>query len=208
MAGGRMAGMFLTPRLFPPISLRTHAGQIKRTERSGSVAKISKNVVGAPRKYESANALSKAVNQYFRSICYEDYVRDAQGRPVLNLDNEPIRHVFFAVAPTIPAMCLRLGITPRTWRNYCDENKHPEFAKVTSMTMAVLEAWLANESVTREKSLQGILFNLKNNYGWTDKQEIELGEKTRQTIKTHDALSLEEKIAYLSQMELPEIDEE
>lgn len=171
------------------------------------MAKIKKNVVGAPRKYDSANALSKAVNQYFRSICYEDYIRDILGSPVLNLDGEPIKRVFFAVAPTIPSMCLALGITPRTWRNYCDEKKHPEFAKVTSMTMAVLEAWLAHESVTREKSLQGILFNLKNNYGWTEKQEIELGEKTRQTMTAGETMSLAEKLAYLASAQLPENDE-
>lgn len=166
------------------------------------MAKIKKNVVGAPRKYDSANALSKAVNQYFRSICYEDHIRDGIGNPVLNLDGEPIKRVFFAVAPTIPSMCLALGITPRTWRNYCDEKKHPEFAKVTSMTMAVLEAWLAHESVTREKSLQGILFNLKNNYGWSEKIEIEAGEKTRATMSGASSMSTEEKIAYLASLGL------
>lgn len=172
------------------------------------MAKQIKKLVGAPRKYETATALSKAINDYFRSICYRGCVRNVAGEVILNLDGEPIEQTFFAVAPTIPALCLRLGITPRTWRNYCDDKKHPEFSEVTSMTMAVLEAWLANESVTREKSLQGILFNLKNNYGWTDKQEIELGEKTRQTIRTHDTLSLEEKIAFLQQMEPIETDEE
>lgn len=166
------------------------------------MAKLKKNVVGAPRKYDSANALSKAINQYFRSICYEDYIRDGIGNPLLNLDGEPIKRTFFAVAPTIPAMCLALGITPRTWRNYCDEKKHPEFAKVTSMTMAVLEAWLAHESVTREKSLQGILFNLKNNYGWSEKIEIEAGEKTRATMSGASGMSTEEKIAYLASLGL------
>lgn len=160
----------------------------------------NKKLVGAPRKYESAAALGSAVNKYFRSICYEDYVRSANGELVYNLDNEPVKRVFFAVAPTIPSMCIALGITPRTWRNYCDSTKHPEFADVTSMAMAIMEAWLANESVTREKSVQGILFNLKNNYGWTDRQEIELGEKTRKTMSGADNLSIEDKIAYLAAM--------
>jgi hypothetical protein len=170
--------------------------------------KYVKKLVGAPRKYETAEALSKAVNEYFRSICYYGTVKDETGKPITNLDGEPVETVFYAIAPTIPAMCLKLGITPRTWRNYCDEKKHPEFNEVTSMAMAVIEAWLAGESVTREKNLQGIIFNLKNNYGWTERVEIEAGEKTRQTINAHDCLSLEEKMAYLSTLSEPTDEED
>lgn len=162
------------------------------------MAKKVKNAVGAPRKYESAATLAKAVNKYFRSICYVTHVRNVAGEIVHNVDGEPIERIAFAVPPTVPGLCVALGITPRTWRNYCDAEKHPEFGEITSGTMALIESWLAEQLVSREKSVQGIIFNLKNNYGWSEKIEIEAGEKTRATMSGASGMSIEDKMAYLT----------
>ena len=54
---------------------------------------------------------------------------------------------------------------------------------------------LEQELLTREKGVQGIIFNLQNNYGWKQKQEVELGKDTRESMK--HAVTYHEKLALL-----------
>ena len=49
-----------------------------------------------------------------------------------------------------------------------------------------------------EKGLQGIIFNLQNNYGWRQKQEVELGEKTRSSMGAGE-LRIADKLALLAE---------
>ena len=63
---------------------------------------------------------------------------------------------------------------------------------------ARIEAYLEQELLTREKGLQGIIFNLQNNYGWRQKQEVELGEKTRSSMGTGE-LRIADKLALLAE---------
>jgi hypothetical protein len=50
--------------------------------------------------------------------------------------------------------------------------------------------------VKREKGVDGIKFNLANNYGWSAKREIEVGEQTRKAMSI-DNMSMAEKLAML-----------
>lgn len=52
--------------------------------------------------------------------------------------------------------------------------------------------------MTREKGLQGIIFNLQNNYGWRQKQEVELGEKTRSSMGAGE-MRIADKLALLAE---------
>lgn len=88
----------------------------------------------------------------------------------------------YVVPPSIAGLCLQLGIDRSTWQNYADPALHPELADVAAEARARIEAYLEQELLTREKGLQGIIFNLQNNYGWRQKQEVELGEKTRSSM--------------------------
>ena len=63
---------------------------------------------------------------------------------------------------------------------------------------ARIEAYLEQELLTREKGLQGIIFNLQNNYGWRQKQEVELGEKTRSSMGAGE-LRIADKLALLAE---------
>ena len=54
-----------------------------------------------------------------------------------------------------------------------------------------------DQSLTREKGLQGILFNLEVNHGCSRKQEIELGEKTRAVLPKTE-MTIEEKLAAIA----------
>ena len=109
-------------------------------------------------------------------------------------------------------MCLYLVIDLITLCNYFDEKLHPEFDDVTEMTRSRIEAWLEEQLLMREKSVQGIIFNLQNNYGWKQKQEIGLDDKTRETVAA-SSMSAYDKIAVINAAQqgleaIPEYDDE
>ena len=63
-----------------------------------------------------------------------------------------------------------------------------------------MEAYLEEQLLTREKNVQGLIFNLQNNYGWREKREVELGGETRRTVADSAqarTLSIAEKMAVL-----------
>lgn len=152
---------------------------------------------GRPKKYKSKKALSDAVERYFRSISRTIPARDGYGGIIRNDDGEEIRVLEYIRPPSISSLCLYLGIDRSTWQNYCDSELHPEFQSITALTRARIEAYLEEQLLTREKGVQGIIFNLQNNYGWRQKQEVELGEKTRKTMPTA-SMSITEKLAVIA----------
>lgn len=167
--------------------------------------------MGRPRKYTTRAKLDEAVERYFRSISHtvdaEKYVPtgecDSKGRPVmklekiLNEDGRPIKLTEYIRPPMASALCLYLGITRQTWAEYCDHDKHPEFTDTTTRARARMECWLEEQLLTRQKGVQGIIFNLTNNYGWSDKREIELGGETRRAV-AGERLSLSEKLGLIA----------
>lgn len=166
----------------------------KADDRTSNQAKKSP---GAPQKYKTKTSLRRAIEKYFRSISVKVPMSDLAGNPILNEDGVPVIKTEYIIPPQIPAMCLELGITDRTWRRYCDHELHPEFEDVTEEAMLRFKAYLVDQSLTREKGLQGILFNLEVNHGCSRKQEIELGEKTRSVLPKVE-MTIEEKLAMIA----------
>lgn len=104
----------------------------------------------------------------------------------------------YVVPPSDCRTVPQLGIDRSTWQNYADPTLHPELADVAAEARARIEAYLEQELLTREKGLQGIIFNLQNNYGWRQKQEVELGEKTRSSMGAGE-LRIADKLALLAE---------
>lgn len=149
---------------------------------------------GRLKKY-TKKSLREAIEAYFRSISHTVSVRDDTGGIIRNDDGEDIRTVQFVVPPSITGLCLYLGIDRSTWQNYADAEKHPELVGICQGARTRIEAYLEQELLTREKGVQGIIFNLQNNYGWKQKQEVELGKDTRESMK--HAATYHEKLALL-----------
>lgn len=153
---------------------------------------------GRPKKYKSKKALAEAIERYFSSISRTIPAQEAlTGNEIYNDDGERIMLTQYVRPPSICSMCLYLGIDRSTWQNYCDAQLHPELQDITQTARARIEAYLEEQLLTREKGLQGIIFNLQNNYGWKQKTEMELGEKTRQTV-TAQSMSAYDKIAAIT----------
>lgn len=133
--------------------------------------KKKQNRLGAPKKYETERALRNAIERYLRSISRTIDAKDPTGTVITDDDGKPIHIVQYIRPPEISGMCAFLGIDRKTWNNYCNR---PEFAEVTRQTRTLMEAYLAEISLSGTKAARGAQFNLTCNYGWTEQQKVEL----------------------------------
>lgn len=140
--------------------------------------KKRKTRLGAPRKYETERALRSAIERYLSSISRTVDARDLTGEVITDDDGEPIQVVQYVRPPEVSAMCVSLGIDRKTWNNYCNQQLHPEFAELTTQTRTLMEAYLAEVSLSGTKAARGAQFNLTCNYGWAEQQKVELGGPT------------------------------
>ena len=152
-------------------------------------------MAGRPRKFK-AKELQEAVEGYFRSISRRIQAKDLSGEPILDMDGQPIWLTQYVKPPDIAALCLYLHIDEKTWNNYSHRKDTESICAEAKLRCKV---WNQEQLVTREKGLQGIIFNLTANYGLKQRQEVDLGEETRKELKAAGSMTLEEKLALLSQ---------
>jgi hypothetical protein len=101
---------------------------------------------GRPLKYQSVEELEEAIEQYFAEC-------DEQQKPY-----------------TVSGLAYALGTNRQTLLNY--ETKDG-FIDTIKSAKAKIERFNEEMLYSKEVSTTGVIFNLKNNYGWKDKQEIE-----------------------------------
>ena len=135
------------------------------------------------KKY-TPRALHKAVANYFKSITrwvpvmeqvatgqvdrYGHPIYDQ--KPVVNQLGEEMERLEYVIPPSVGGLCLFLGIHRSTWNDYCKDEK---YADTTTHARGVMHAYLEQESLTRQgKDLKGVLFNLENNYGYSEKVTV------------------------------------
>jgi hypothetical protein len=99
------------------------------------------------RKFTSVKKLQAAINKYFKEC-------DEKGRPY-----------------TVSGLAVALDTNRQTLLNY--EEKFPEFIDTIKSAEAKIEAFNEEKLYDRNIPTVGVIFNLKNNYDWRDKQEIE-----------------------------------
>lgn len=105
-------------------------------------------------KYKNKNDLQKGIDEYFRNC-------DKNEKPY-----------------TMTGLAISLGIDRITLINY---GKRDLFSTLIKNAKARVEEQL-EESLYRLGNNSGVIFNLKNNYGWVDKQEQEVTETKRYNI--------------------------
>ena len=141
-----------------------------------------------PRKY-TVKKFTQAVEKYFHSRMT---LRETGEE---DLDGNEITYVDFAIPPSESDLCVELGLTRETFRQYA---RTEGYAEVCERAKTLIESWLVRELGKRDK-VEGIKFNLSCNYGWSpaERRELELGSKTRETISAA-AVPMEEKLALIS----------
>jgi len=111
--------------------------------------------VGRPLKYKTADELQLAVDNYFE-VDAMVMIGDAE-----------------MYAPTMAGLALSLDVDRKTIVNYSNKEEFfPTIKRARLKVEAYLEQRLYGNSVT------GVIFNLKNNFDWKDKQEVETKDTT------------------------------
>lgn len=114
-----------------------------------SKATIPEKHRGRPRKYTEVEVLQKKINDYFK-MC------DEKGKPY-----------------TITGLALALDLDRKALLEYSGKE---EFSNTVKKAKARVEAY-AEEYLYGSKQTAGVIFNLKNNFGWVDKTEVKADVK-------------------------------
>ena len=157
-------------------------------------------MAGRPKKYTAAE-FEAAVGQYFRSILrtevmtervtvMEDGVPVEHVMEIRNDEGEPMMRERWLRPPSVSGLCLALGIDRSTWQNYASKKRNPRHAPVCAEAKMRIECYLEELLSTKEKSVQGIIFNLEHNY-WRQG----LGEcEEEQQDSAIEGMSMREKL--------------
>jgi hypothetical protein len=113
---------------------------------------IQKHAGGRPLAFETVAALEVAVDAYFNNGG-DAWMMGADGEAIF--------------APTMSGLAIALGVDRKTIYNYSNKDEYfPTIKKARAKVEAALERRLYGNNVT------GVIFNLKNNFDWCDKNEI------------------------------------
>jgi len=113
---------------------------------------------GQPMKYKTVEELQEAVDNYF---AVDAFMTNSSG------ESEYL--------PTMAGLALSLDVDRRTIVNYShNEQYFPTIRKAKAKIESFIETRLYGNNVT------GCIFNLKNNFDWKDKQEIETKDTTNE----------------------------
>lgn len=104
-----------------------------------------RNKGGRPRKYTDKEIFEKKIEEYFNDC-------DKKGKPY-----------------TMSGLAYSLGMDRRSLLNYSKDDK---FFPTIKIARDRVETYV-EEQLYGNKQTAGVIFSLKNNFGWKDKQEIE-----------------------------------
>ena len=166
---------------------------------------------GRPLKFETDDDLQKAITDYFTSCepqwieqeemipiyDYKDvHADEAEAKPefkkVLRIIDGKVQYEKQikmvkkeAVVPTISGLAYALDTSRRTLLDYEERDEYSHTIKRAKQFIeAANEALLVNGGAVPA----GVIFNLKNNWGWVDKSEVSVTDKANAAKKALDRL--------------------
>jgi hypothetical protein len=107
------------------------------------------NAGGRPRLFQSPEAFEEKANAYFAQITSEE-------------------------RPTLAGLCLFMGFCDKeSFSNYASYGD--EFSRTIKRVQLRIEADRHNRLIGKDTFTPGVIFDLKNNHGWVDRQEVAIG---------------------------------
>lgn len=120
-------------------------------------------IVNKKRKFATANELRDAVEDYFNTKI---------------ATNSPF---------TVSGLALHLGVTRATLLNYEKKYAGTEYAEIIEDAKLRIEEFVEECLFRNKVPTTGVIFNLKNNFNWKEKQEIDHSGEVK-VIKLEDVL--------------------
>lgn len=128
---------------------------------------------GRPLQYQNPEEMQVLIDEYFTDCLYNQLkvLVPLEDLPAL-LEHEQLpadyRPKTRDIHPTITGMGLVLDLTRQSLINY---EGNPEFLDTVKKAKARVEAYV--EQRMFGNNVAGCIFNLKNNFGWKDKTEVD-----------------------------------
>ena len=117
-----------------------------------------------PVKYETAEEMQVIIDRYFKD-CFRNKCAE------INEDVDTLMETSTDdVYPTVSGLAYALGLTRAGLVCY-EKKDNPEFFDTVKEAKQKIEAGL--EQRLFYQNATGVIFNLKNNYHWKDKQEVD-----------------------------------
>jgi hypothetical protein len=137
---------------------------------------------GRPLKFGNVEDLQQRIAEYFTKCQggweqIETYEPLKQGTKHIKIDGEyqyeKVKKMIQkeSVTPTISGLAVHLDTSRETLLEYEDR---PEFVDTIKRAKQTIEAMTESLLVNGGAQPAGVIFNLKNNYGWRDKTETEV----------------------------------
>jgi hypothetical protein len=120
---------------------------------------MSDNPVGRPPKYSTPQEMQEAIDAYFAEI-------DAHNRDVIGKDMITLMRPY-----TVTGLAIALDLTRQGLIEY-SQKKNGEFSDTLRRAKAKVERF-SEEQLYRTGQVTGVIFNLKNNFDWKDKSEVD-----------------------------------
>lgn len=124
---------------------------------------------GRPPKYEDPQEMQRLVELYFLA-CKVKQNGETKALEDLADDDLEIVSGIDDVYPTVSGLALTLNLTRQGLIEYAEKQ---EFSDTVKRAKQKIESFL--EQRLYGNAPTGTIFNLKNNFGWKDQKELELG---------------------------------
>jgi hypothetical protein len=123
---------------------------------------------GRPKKFDDPKVMQEQIEAYFRSC-------DEQTKMIIN-DKGQTKMIYKPY--TITGLCLALNI--ESTNTLMDYENDPMFSRTVKMAKKIVENWVEEKSLTGDINATTAIFNLKNNFGWKDKTEVETNDVSKE----------------------------
>lgn len=147
---------------------------------------LFKNLWWRPPKFETAIEMQEKIEDYFWNITLdepemtrqrvdpvdpddEDEKEKKERIPKLNNAWKPIIKTRWLEIPSILWMCLHIWLDRKNLLIYEEKD---EFRNTIKAAKTIIERYNADQ-LHRDKQVTWIIFNLKNNFDWKDKTEVD-----------------------------------
>lgn len=140
-----------------------------------------------PLKFKDAKALQKAIDAYFAECIVDDWedvpARDKNGKHILDEKGKwkmkPVRVKRVVQPITISGLAVALDTSRETLLDYEEKD---DFSDTIKKAKEQIKSWTEGK-LFGGCHPSGVIFNLKNNWGFKDEQKVEhSGELTQRTV--------------------------